>query len=114
MNTDVRRLCATVLIFEAIVVPLSIPVAIKVEHADVTVAAVVGGGLALCCVLLCGLLRYRWAYVVGSAVQVAAIATGVLVSAMYVLGAVFALLWAVGIWLPLSHQHRAGTADVNH
>lgn len=108
MNRDIRRLCATVLIFEAIVVPLCIPVAIKVEHADAAVAASVGGGLALCCVLLCGLLRFRWAYVAGSAVQVAAIATGVLVPAMYVLGAVFALLWAVGIWLPLSHQRQAG------
>ncbi len=47
-----RRLCATVLIMEAIVIGLSIPVAITVEHASRTAAGTVGGVLAVAAVLL--------------------------------------------------------------
>ena len=40
-----------------------------------------------------------WALVAGSLLQVAVIAAGVVVPAMFVLGAIFAGLWAVAIWL---------------
>jgi hypothetical protein len=46
-----------------------------------------------------GLLRYRWAYVVGTILQILAIGTGIVVSVMYFLGAIFALLWITAIWL---------------
>ena len=35
----------------------------------------------------------------GSVLQVFVIASGVIVPVMYFLGAIFALLWVVGIWL---------------
>ena len=40
------------------------------------------------------MLRAEWAYVAGYAVQVAAIGLGFVVPVMFVLGAVFAALWA--------------------
>jgi Protein of unknown function (DUF4233) len=58
--------------------------------------------LAGAAVLLAGVVgrpRHGWALAVGSLLQVAVIATGVLVPAMYGLGAVFAALWATAIWL---------------
>ena len=94
-----RRLCATVLACEAIVIVLAIPVAIAISHADPAEAGGVGGGLAVACVLVAGLLRYRWAYIAGTIVQLLAIATGIVVSVMFFLGVVFSALWLTAIWL---------------
>ena len=102
-----RRLCATVLIFEAIVIGLAIPVAITIEHEPHTTAGVAGGVLAAVAVLLAAVVGrpgQRWALVVGSLLQAAVIATGVVVRAMFVLGVVFAALWAVAIWLGLRYR----------
>jgi hypothetical protein len=56
-----RRLCSTVLIMEAIVIGLAIPVAITVEHARAGLAGAAGGGLALAAVLLAGVVGRRGA-----------------------------------------------------
>jgi hypothetical protein len=97
-----RQLCGTVLAMEAIVIGLAIPVAIVLEHLSHSVAGGVGGGLAVCALLLSGLVgrpRMAWALVAGSILQVLVIAAGVAVPAMYILGAIFAALWVTGIWL---------------
>jgi hypothetical protein len=102
-----RRLCATVLVFEAIVIGLAIPVAITIEHEPHTAAGVAGGVLAGVAVLLAAVVGrpgQRWALAAGSLLQVAVIATGVVVPAMFVLGVVFAALWAVAIWLGLRYR----------
>ena len=95
-----RRLCASVLIFEAIVLILAVPVAITIEHLGHGVAGGVGGGLALAAVLLAGLVgRGRWALVAGTILQVLIIAAGLAVPALYVLGVIFAAFWFGGIWM---------------
>ncbi|GAB2866164.1 hypothetical protein GCM10027176_79810 [Actinoallomurus bryophytorum] len=94
-----RRLCAVTLVLQAVVTALSIPVAITVVHADGTAAGIVGGGLALAGVIIAGLLRYRWAYVAGSVLQILVIATGFVVTTMFFLGVIFAALWITAIWL---------------
>ena len=94
-----RRLCATVLACEAIVIGLAIPVAISIAGADGAEAGAVGGGLAVGCLVTAGLLRYRWAYVLGTVIQILAIATGMVVAVMYFLGAIFGVLWVLAIWL---------------
>jgi biotin transporter BioY len=94
-----RRLLATVLTCEAIVIALAIPVAISVQHVDGAVAGWVCGGLAVLCVLLAGLLRHPWAIAVGSGFQVLIIATGFMVKTMFFLGVLFGLLWVTAIWL---------------
>ena len=53
-----------------------------------------GPVLAVVCLLLAGMLRAEWAYVVSYVVQVAAIALGFVVPVMFGLGAIFAALWA--------------------
>ncbi len=94
-----RRLCAVVLSLQAVVTALAIPVAISVAHADAAVAGAVGGGLALAGLVIAGLLRYRWAYYAGTVLQVLVIATGFVVTTMYVLGVIFGVLWITAIWL---------------
>ena len=74
-----RQLCGTVLAMEAIVIGLAIPVAIVLEHLRHGVAGGVGGGLAVCALLLSGLVgrpRMAWALVAGSVLQVLVIAAG--------------------------------------
>jgi Protein of unknown function (DUF4233) len=96
----VRQLCGTVLIMEAVVVALAIVPAIALEHLRAGVAAGVGGGLAVCALVLGGLVgRRAWALWAGSVLQVLVIAAGTLVPAMYILGVIFAALWITGIWL---------------
>lgn len=94
-----KRLCAVVLTLQAVVTALSIPVAISVVHADATTAALVGGILALAGLIIAGLLRFRWAYIAGSILQILVIATGFMVTTMFILGIIFAALWATAIWL---------------
>lgn len=102
-----RRLCATVLVFEAIVIGLAIPVAVKIVHASPQAAGLTGGILAVVAVLLAGLVgrpRLRWALAAGSLLQAAVIATGAVVPVMYALGVIFAALWATAIWLGRRYQ----------
>ena len=102
-----RQLCGTVLIMEAIVIGLAIPVAIVLEHANRGLAGGIGGGLAVCALLIGGVVgrpRLGWALWAGSVLQVLVIAAGAEVPAMYVLGVIFAALWVTGIWLARRHE----------
>lgn len=94
-----RRLCSAILLLEAIVLGLSTPVLISVESVDTARALWVGLGLTVACLLTAGLLRVDWAYWLGWAIQVAAIALGFEVSAMFALGAVFLALWVTAVRL---------------
>ena len=110
-----RQLCGTVLIFEAIIIGLAIPVAIVLEHANRPLAGGIGGALALCALLLSGMVgrpRLGWALKAGTGLQALVIAAGVVVPAMYVLGVIFAALWFTGIWLARRHEPpRAAASD---
>ena len=97
-----RRLCSTVLGMEAVILLLAIVPAKALEHISAGTAAMVGGGLALLAILLAGVVgrpRMGWALYAGSVLQLLVIASGVMIPAMYVLGAIFTALWFTGIWL---------------
>ena len=106
VTPGMRRLGASVLGMEAIVVALSTPVAIMINKVEPALAVTVGIGLALGCAIVAGLLRYPWAYVAGSVVQVLAFLLGFVVPVMFVLGAIFAGLWIAAIFV----AHRVETA----
>jgi hypothetical protein len=89
-----RSLCATVLSVEAITLGLTTPVMITLADVPVGTALAIGLGLAVACLVIAGLLRAEWAYWLGHAVQVAAVGLGFVVPLMFVLGPIFALLWA--------------------
>ncbi|MGP3958888.1 DUF4233 domain-containing protein [Nonomuraea sp. 3N208] len=97
VTPGMRRLGASVLGMEAIVAGLITPVAITVGGVAPALAVTVGIGLAVLCVIAAGLLKRPFGYVLGSAVQVLAICTGFLVTAMFFLGAIFAALWITAI-----------------
>jgi hypothetical protein len=96
-----------VLIMEAVVIGLAIPVAITIAHAGARPAGITGGVLAGAAVVLAAVVgrpRHRWALVAGTLLQVIVTATGVVVPVMYALGAIFAALWATAIWLGRRYQ----------
>jgi hypothetical protein len=93
----VRPIAASILVFEAIIVVMAIPVAISLGDVDPIVAGIGGGALALACVMTAGLLRRPWGYSLGWVLQVLLIASGFVVTAMFILGGLFAVLWFVGL-----------------
>ncbi len=95
-----RRLCATVLVMEAIIIGLAIPVAISIGHNPARAAGIAGGCLAVAAVVLAALVgraATRGVLVAGSVLQVLVIAAGVVVPVMYVLGVIFAGFWVLAI-----------------
>ena len=103
----IRQLCGTVLIMEAVVIGLAILPAIVLEHANRSLAGGIGGALAVCALLIGGVVgrpHMGWALWAGTVLQVLVIAAGVVVPAMYILGVIFAALWVTGIWLARRHQ----------
>ena len=94
-----RGMCAAILSLEAVVLGLTTPVMINLANVPWRTALTVGLGLCVACLLLAGLLRWEAAYVVGWAVQVAAVGLGFVVPMMFVLGAIFALLWGSAYFL---------------
>ena len=99
----IRQLCGTVLIMEAIVIGLAIPVAIVLEQANRGVAGGVGGGLAICALLIGGVVgrpRMGWALWAGTVLQALVIAAGVVVPAH--------VCPRRDLRRPLGHRHLAG------
>lgn len=105
-----KRLCATVLVMEAIVIGLAIPVAIHIDHLMPRTAGLTGGIAVVMAIVLAGLARRQLpaTLVIGSALQVFVIVCGTIVPVMYLLGAIFAALWVIGIWLGWHVEHAAG------
>lgn len=94
-----RGMCAAVLALEGIVVGLSTPVMATLTDVSLGTALAVGLGVAVACFVVAGLLRSEAGYVAGWVVQVAAVAVGILVPVMFVLGGLFAVLWATAYLL---------------
>lgn len=96
-----KRLCATVLIMEAVLIGLSIPVALTISRASPPAAGTAGAVLAVAAIVLAALARrrLRWTLIGGSVLQLLVIASGAVVTVMYFLGVLFAALWVIGIWM---------------
>lgn len=94
-----RRLCAAILLLEAIAFGLSTPVLTSVKDLGTGPALGIGLGLTVACLVVAGLLRAAWGYWLGWGVQVVAIGVGFAVTTMFFLGAVFLALWATAYFL---------------
>jgi uncharacterized protein DUF4233 len=92
-------MCAAVLALEAVVLGLSTPVMITIYGVSKPPALAVGLGLTAAALVVTALLRYPWAYVLGTLVQVAAIALGFVVPVMFLLGLIFAAFWVTALVL---------------
>jgi len=114
MRSPRRGMCAAILSLEAIALGLTTPVLITVGDQPVGRSLAIGLGLAMACVVLAGLLRSEWAYGVGWAIQVAAVALGVLIPMMFVLGGIFAFLWGTGYFLGRKIERERAEAFALH
>ncbi len=94
-----RGIAAAVLVFEGMVIFFATLVALDLTDVDHATLWVVGGGGAVLCLLLAGLLRHRWVYAVASGLQVALVATGLVVPVMFFLGLLFGGLWFLALYL---------------
>ncbi|HEX5016689.1 MAG TPA: DUF4233 domain-containing protein [Actinomycetes bacterium] len=111
-----RVIASSVLVFEAIVVVLAIPVAITLGDVDGAVAGIVGGALALLCFVVAGSLRRPWGYTAGWVLQGLILASGFVVHAMFFVGGLFVALWCIGLMVgrrgeQLHAQRWAGVDD---
>jgi hypothetical protein len=88
-----RVLGSTVLVLEALVVLLAIPIAINVSDANATYALIIGIALAGLLVLAVGVITKPIAVPIGWTLQVLVIASGIVVPTMFFIGGLFALLW---------------------
>ncbi|MDQ1583996.1 MAG: hypothetical protein QOF36_2050 [Microbacteriaceae bacterium] len=88
-----RSLGSIVLGFELVIVFLGSLVIFGLGALPAPVA--LGGGAALVVAMgaTIGLLRFRWAFIVGWILQAIVIAAGVLVPAFYIVGAIFTAMW---------------------
>lgn len=94
-----RRLCAATLTLEAVMLALTVPVLIAVTDIDSMLALAVGLGLAGFALLAAGTLSTGVGYLLGHLVQVGALALGLLLTSMVVLGLVFTALWTTSYLL---------------
>jgi hypothetical protein len=99
MRSAQRSMCAVMLTLQAVVLGLTTPVLISVADVTVGTALAVGLGLTGACLVVAGLLRRSWAFGAGWAIQVAALALGLVIPMMFLLGGVFAALWAGAYFL---------------
>lgn len=93
MRSPLRTLAATMLVLEAFVLLFAALVAKDLSDLTTAQALVGGGVLALLCLLTAGLLRARAGYWLGWALQLAMIATGLVVPMMFGIGVIFTALW---------------------
>jgi hypothetical protein len=89
-----RSMCAAILVLQAVVLFLFGVLTIGMTDLGAATSLSLGAGLALLCVVAAGLLGRPGGYALGWAVQALSIGLGVVATAMFFLGAVFAALWA--------------------
>ena len=64
-----------------------------------SLALILGGALALACLLNAGMMKKPLGWIVGSVLQIGLIAYGSVVPIMYFMGTLFAGLWATAYFL---------------
>lgn len=90
------RVAAAMLALEAVVVLLAIPAAVSVSGVEASVAIPLGIAVAAGLLVAAALVRRGTVgYVVGSVMMAVVIATGFIVTVMFFLGGLFAVLWLI-------------------
>lgn len=97
MRSMQATLCAGMLALQAVVLFLTVPVMLALTDVATGAALAIGLGLTVACILAAGMVRRPGGLWFGAAIQVASIALGVVVTAMFAAGAVFAALY-FGAW----------------
>ncbi len=101
-----RGVMAGVLVLEAIVVLLALPVVAVVGHGLTTATATYLIGVAAVLVVLSGLQRWPWMIWVNLALQLVVIAGFVVHAAIGFIGGLFAGVWLLIVYLRIEVQRR--------
>ncbi|MDL5201581.1 DUF4233 domain-containing protein [Streptomyces sp. ALI-76-A] len=88
-----RTLCASTLIGEVFIIGFAALVAMKDPDLSTSTVWTVSGTAMVLCLLLCGMVTRPGGVALGWALQIALIASGLIVGTMFFLGAVFTALW---------------------
>jgi uncharacterized protein DUF4233 len=112
VNRSVRRsMCSAMLVMQGVVLFLTGVVTIGMTDLGVARSLALGVGLAVLCVVAAGLLGRPGGYALGWLVQVVSLALGLVVTAMFFVGAVFAVLWGaayvLGVKIDRERAERA-------
>lgn len=92
-----RAMCAGMLGLQSMVLLLTTPVLLSLTDVPTAAALAVGGGLTVACLVAAGMMRGPVGGYLGWAIQAASVALGLLITAMFALGAIFLALYA-GSW----------------
>jgi hypothetical protein len=95
----IRRYGGAVLVFEALVIVLAVPVAINVAGARAPVAIAAGLLLAVGAIVLAARLDRPWAVTAGWVLQGWVLLTAFVVPVMGILGLIFTALWYAALRL---------------
>jgi hypothetical protein len=106
-----RSMCAAILVLEGIVLFLTGVVMIGVTDLGTGRSLLIGGGLAVLCLVAAGMLGRPGGYPLGWLVQLVSVALGLVVPVMFFVGAIFAVLWVTAYVLGVRiDQERAERA----
>ena len=94
-RNPMRTVLLSILIFEAIVFGLAVPVMIFNSNVPLGIAAAVAGGAALLALVAAAMLRRPGGYALGWLTQMVGLALGALTPTMFVVGGLFAGLWVL-------------------
>jgi hypothetical protein len=94
----VESLGAIVLIFESVVMFLAALAIFGLKALPAEQALIGGALLVVALFITAALLRWTWGVVLGSVLQVAVLLTGLFVPTMWLVGAIFTLLWAYAVY----------------
>jgi hypothetical protein len=87
----------SVLVSEVFIVLFASLVAYGLRLAEPGVVWAIGGATMVACALCAGLLRHKVGYVLGYVIQALLLLSGFVLPMMFVLGAIFAILWVVAL-----------------
>jgi hypothetical protein len=94
-----RVLGSAVLIFQAIVLGLAIPVAIVIGGLPALTSGAVGAVLIVLCLAATAVISRPVGWVLGSIVQVGTLLAGIVVPGLLILGLIFGGLWITALVL---------------
>jgi hypothetical protein len=100
-----NALAPALLVIEAVVALLVVPAVAK-GHSHVGLRITLAAVLAVCLVLAATRQRRRIGRAIGTVLQVALIASGLLAWPMWILGVMFAGLWVAALRTVHAHEHR--------
>lgn len=91
-----RIMCATVLTMESILMGFALLIA---KDQATSLQMWLGGLLAILFLLNAGILKRKGGYLLGSILQLLIVGYGFVISLMFYMGGLFAILWVVAIFL---------------